>query len=66
MSKEDALTLAKARAPQESDDEEDFSLNSQVVKGKRKLEDLTEDEAVQLDIDLYKKWADKNKPNSVW
>jgi len=66
MSKEDALTLAKARTPQESEDVEDFSLNSQVVKGKRKLEDLTEDEAVQLDIDLYKKWADKNKPNSVW
>lgn len=67
MSKEDALILAKAKTPKESDDEQDFSLASQVIKGRKKLEDLNEDEALQLDMPLYKKWAEKNnKLTSVW
>lgn len=67
MSKEDALTLAKARSPKESDDVNDFDLSSAVRTGKKKIEDLSEEEALKLDMNEYKKWAAKNEDNSsVW
>lgn len=67
MSKEDALTLAKARSPKESDDVNDFDLSSAVRTGKKKIEDLSEEEALKLDMNEYKKWAAKNEDtSSVW
>lgn len=67
MSKEDALTLAKARSPKKSDDVNDFDLSSAVRTGKKKIEDLSEEEALKLDMNEYKKWAAKNEDtSSVW
>lgn len=66
MNKEDALTLARAKTPKESQDINDFSLSSQVKSGKKSIKDLTEDEAVELDMDTFKQWKALQPKKSVW
>jgi len=58
MSFEDALTLAKAKKPTESTSSNDFSSRSSNVKVRKRLADLTEDEALKLD---WKKYLEYNR-----
>ena len=48
MSFEDALTFVKAKTPQESTSSNDFSSKSSNVKVRKRLADLTEEEALKL------------------
>jgi len=53
MSFEDALTLVKAKIPTESSSSNDFSSKSSNVKVRKKLADLTDEEALKLPNDKY-------------
>ena len=53
MSFDDALALVKAKTPQESTSSTDFSSKWSNVKVRKRLEDLTEDEALKLDNKKY-------------
>lgn len=56
MSFEDALALVKAKTPKPSESSKDFSLKWSNVKVRKRLEDLTEDEALKLSNDKYLEW----------
>lgn len=53
MSFEDALTFVKAQTPQESTSSKDFSSKWSNVKVRKKLADLTEEEALKLPNSKY-------------
>jgi len=53
MSFEDALTLVKAKTPTESTSSNDFSSKSSNVKVRKRLADLTEEEALKLSNSKY-------------
>jgi len=53
MSFEDALALVKAKIPQESSSSNDFSSKSSNVKVRKKLADLTDEEALKLPNDKF-------------
>lgn len=59
MDQKDAWDLLKARIPKESESKTDFSAKSITVSPKKKLEDITEEEALKLPKDQYSKWAEK-------
>jgi len=58
MSFEDALTLVKAKKPKESSSSTSFSSKSSNVKVRKRLADLTEEEALKLD---WKKYLEYNR-----
>jgi len=58
-----AFTFAKAENPQ-SDTKNDFSLKSEGLKKKKRVSDLTEEEAVQLPNHLYLQWDRAQKKRS--
>lgn len=57
MSFDDALDFAKAKTPKQSHSSTDFSSKGTMVKTKKKLSQLTEEEALKLDGATYLKWA---------
>lgn len=57
ISFDDALALAKAKKPQESKSTNDFETKSVNTKVRKKISDLTEEEALKLDWATYLKWA---------
>lgn len=62
---DELLDLAKLRTPQPSQDSEDFSLKSTTWKTKKRLEDLTEEEALKLPNDKYLEWRDIWKTTKI-
>lgn len=59
MDRKDAWEFLKAKMPKESTSKTDFSTKSAPVANKKKLEDITEEEAIKLDKAQYAKWAEK-------
>lgn len=59
MTRKEAWEFLKAKMPQESKTKTEFSTKSAPVTTKKKLEDLSEEEAVKLDKAQYAKWAEK-------
>lgn len=59
LSFERAFTLAKAERPQESQDEDDFKTKWSNVKVKKRLVDLTEEEALRLPNNKYLEYQRK-------
>lgn len=54
-----AFALAKAERPPESEDEDDFKTKGSNVKVKKRLEDLTEEEALKLPNNKYLEYQRK-------
>ena len=59
MTRKEAWEFLKAKMPQESKTKTEFSAKSATVSTKKKLEDLSEEEAIKLDKAQYSKWAEK-------
>lgn len=57
LSFEDALALAKAKQPKKSQSSDDFSTKSVNTKVRKRLSELTEEEALKLDNSKYLEWA---------
>ncbi len=57
MSFEDALLFAKAKRPKTSTSSNDFNTTSANTKVRKKLADLSRDEALKLDNTKYLEWA---------
>ena len=53
LSLDDALALAKAKKPKQSTSSDDFNTKSVNTKVRKRLEDLTEEEALKLDSTKY-------------
>jgi len=62
---EDLLDLAKLRTPKESEDKQDFNFKSNTSKPKKRLEDLSDEEAVKLDNKSYLEWTRLKKPWAI-
>lgn len=59
MDRKDAWEFLKAKMPKESTSKTEFSTKSAPVNTKKKLEDISEEEALKLDKAQYSKWAEK-------
>lgn len=58
ISRKDAWDIIKGSIPKESVSKTDFTTKSQPVNSKKKLSDLSMEEAIKLDKASYAKWAE--------